>query len=67
MRSRVAADRAVYDSASGVWQLFDYTVRLIPAENIAERTEEEGVKPLDPLGKYIDELVNPYELASVSH
>ncbi|MBK6543535.1 MAG: LptF/LptG family permease [Flavobacteriales bacterium] len=49
MRSRVAADRAVYDSASGVWQLFDYTVRLIPAENIAERTEEEGVKPLDPL------------------
>ena len=32
LRSRIAADRAIYDSATGVWQLFDYTVRLIPPD-----------------------------------
>jgi lipopolysaccharide export system permease protein len=32
MRSRLAAERAVYDSVSGVWHLFDYRIRLIPAE-----------------------------------
>lgn len=33
IRSRLEADRAIYDSVSGKWQLFDYTSRTIPPES----------------------------------
>ena len=32
IRSKLEADRAIYDSLSGKWQLFDYKLRIIPAE-----------------------------------
>ena len=44
LRSRIAADRAVYDSATGAWQLFDYTVRLIPRELARANPDTTGLR-----------------------
>ena len=44
LRSRIAADRAIYDSATGAWQLFDYTVRLIPRELARANTDTTGLR-----------------------
>ncbi len=44
LRSRIAADRAIYDSATGAWQLFDYTVRLIPRELAGANSDTAGLR-----------------------
>ncbi|MBK9759418.1 MAG: LptF/LptG family permease [Flavobacteriales bacterium] len=44
LRSRIAADRAIYDSATGAWQLFDYTVRLIPRELARANPDTTGLR-----------------------
>ena len=38
LRSKIEADRAIYDSVSGKWQLFEYKMRVIPPEGVDPAT-----------------------------
>lgn len=57
IRSRIAADRAVYDSAAGVWQLFDYTERVIPGMGGANSPETIRYRERIRRGDRVDTII----------
>lgn len=62
IRSKLEAETAIYDTATGKWQLFDYKLRIIPPDSDAPSSGDTTLRPMRSVerlasGERIDTLI----------
>ncbi len=52
IRSKLEAERAIYDTVTGKWQLFDYKLRILPPDSMVPEPDE----PMAPRARSVELL-----------